>query len=143
MPVNTTFLPKTNGLVFSDRLTARANKGRVFLYTVEGDEIVEPPPSMEPVTVTINGVAYNYDVGDPIEVTVGSTVNVIVRSFGNANPAFSWSTRNEAAATFTPDNSGTTTITLNEAGFVVCTCVLTDYNSLEDSIGIIITFMVS
>ena len=28
--VNTTFLPKTNGLVFADRLTARSDKGRVY-----------------------------------------------------------------------------------------------------------------
>ena len=28
--VNTTFLPKTNGLVFADRLSARSIKGRVF-----------------------------------------------------------------------------------------------------------------
>ena len=31
MTVNTTFLPKTTGLVFSDRLVARSDKGRVFL----------------------------------------------------------------------------------------------------------------
>ena len=31
MTVNTTFLPKTSGLVFSDRLVARSDKGRVFL----------------------------------------------------------------------------------------------------------------
>ena len=30
MTVNTTFLPKTNGLVFSARLHARSDKGRVF-----------------------------------------------------------------------------------------------------------------
>ena len=28
--VNTTFLPKTNGMVFADRLAARSDKGRVF-----------------------------------------------------------------------------------------------------------------
>lgn len=28
--INTTFLPKTNGLVFADRLVARSDKGRVF-----------------------------------------------------------------------------------------------------------------
>lgn len=27
--VNTTFLPKTNGMVFSDRMIARSNKGRI------------------------------------------------------------------------------------------------------------------
>ena len=34
MPVDTTFLPKTNGLVFGDRLVARSDKGRVFLMDV-------------------------------------------------------------------------------------------------------------
>jgi len=38
--VNTTFLPKTNGMVFGDRLQARANKGRVYLMA--GEDPIEP-----------------------------------------------------------------------------------------------------
>ena len=38
MTVDTTFLPKTNGLVFGDRLVARSNKGRVFLIGVSSTE---------------------------------------------------------------------------------------------------------
>ena len=37
--VNTTFLPKTNGLVFADRLVARSDKGRVFGLGVSADPI--------------------------------------------------------------------------------------------------------
>jgi len=143
MTVDTTFLPKTNGLVFGDRLVARANKGRVFLLTAAGDEIVEPPPSMQPITVTIDGESYNYNAGEPIEVDLGSSHNIVVRSFGDASPTFAWDTRASADTTFNPDNSGTTTITFNEAGFITCTCTLTDYDSLEDSIGIIIPFIVT
>ena len=36
---NTTFLPKTNGLVFADRLVARSDKGRVFGLGVSADPI--------------------------------------------------------------------------------------------------------
>ena len=37
--VNTTFLPKTNGMVFADRLVARSDKGRVFGLGVSADPI--------------------------------------------------------------------------------------------------------
>jgi hypothetical protein len=36
---NTTFLPKTNKLVFADRLAARSDKGRVFGLGVSADPI--------------------------------------------------------------------------------------------------------
>ena len=141
--VETTFLPKTNGMVFGERLEARAAKGRVFLLVAAGDEIVEPPPSMEPITVTLNGDTYNYENGEAIEASLGSTVNVIVRSFGTANPTFAWATRGATGTTFNPVDSGTTAITFNDAGFISCTCTLTDNNSLEDSIAIIISFIIT
>ena len=143
MTVDTTFLPKTNGMVFGDLLEARAAKGRVCLLVAPGDEIVEPPPSMEPITVTINGDTYNHENGEAIEASLGSSVNVVVRSFGTANPTFAWATRGDNAVTFNPVNSGTTSITFNEAGFISCTCTLTDNNSLEDSIAIIISFIIT
>ena len=62
MTVNTTFLPKTNGLVFSDRLQARADKGRVFL-------MADNTPAPDPLTVVSDPVL----TGDPY---VGSTVTV-------------------------------------------------------------------
>ncbi len=143
MPVDTTFLPKTNGMVFGERLEARAAKGRVFLLVAAGDEIVEPPPSMGPITVTINGDSYNYENGEAIETSLGSTINVIVSSLGTANPTFAWATRGATATTFNPVDSGTTDITFNDAGFISCTCTLTDNNSLEDSIAIIIPFIIT
>lgn len=143
MTVDTTFLPKTNGMVFGERLEARAAKGRVFLLVAAGDEIVEPPPSMEPVTVTINGASYNYNSGETIATSLGSSVNVVVSSLGTANPTFAWATRGVAAVTFNPVNSGTTSITFNETGFITCTCTLTDNNSLEDSIAILISFIIT
>ena len=38
--VETTFLPKTNGMVFGERLQARADKGRVFL--IHGADPIDP-----------------------------------------------------------------------------------------------------
>ena len=60
MTVDTTFLPKTNGMVFGDRLQARADKGRVFLMAD-----VTPPPAA--LTIVSNAVLS----GDPY---VGSTI---------------------------------------------------------------------
>jgi len=40
MAVNTSYLPKTNGLVFADRLQARSDKGRVFLAGTSYTELV-------------------------------------------------------------------------------------------------------
>ncbi len=65
--VNTTFLPKTNGMVFGDRLVARSAKGRVF-----GLEGSTPTPPLE---VAENGganlVATNvYEIG---QVVTGKT----------------------------------------------------------------------
>ena len=69
MTVDTTFLPKTTGMVFGERLEARAAKGRVFLLTAPGDEIVEPPTP--PLEVAPNGganlVSSNvYEIGQKI-----------------------------------------------------------------------------
>jgi hypothetical protein len=39
MTIDTTFLPKTNGLVFGDRLVIRSDKGRVFLLGESSDPL--------------------------------------------------------------------------------------------------------
>lgn len=52
--VNTTFLPKTNGMVFGDRLQARADKGRVYL-------MADATPAPPPLAVTTDAIL----TGDP------------------------------------------------------------------------------
>ena len=64
MTVDTTFLPKTNGLVFGDRLVARSDKGRVFLMNAT--------PAADPIAVAdgqgANWVGTNvYEVGQTVE----------------------------------------------------------------------------
>ena len=64
MTVDTTFLPKTNGLVFGDRLVARSDKGRVFL--------MDATPAADPILVAdgqgANWVGTNvYEVGQTVE----------------------------------------------------------------------------
>jgi len=64
MTVNTTFLPKTNGLVFGDRLVARSDKGRVFLMAAT--------PAADPLAVAdgqgANWVGSNvYEIGQTVE----------------------------------------------------------------------------
>ncbi len=141
MSVDTTFLPKTNGLVFGDRLVARANKGRVFLLTVAGDEIVEPPPSMEPITLTVNGIDYNYTEGAALTVLVNDPIPVVVTVGGDANPTFSWSARGNNA-TFSDSTTASTEVTCVTEGLVTVTCTLTDNDSLEDQISTIVNFYV-
>lgn len=137
MAVDTTFLPKTNGMVFGDRLLARSAKGRVFLYTVDGDEIVLPPPSMEPITVTVNGIDYNYQEASALTVLLNDPVPVVITA--GASPTYEWTARGEKA-TFSAPASASTNITCTEEGFITTTCTLTDDNSLEDSLSVIINF---
>ena len=64
MTVDTTFLPKTNGMVFGDRLMARSAKGRVFLLNAT--------PAADPIAVAdgqgANWVGTNvYEVGQTVE----------------------------------------------------------------------------
>ena len=141
MTVDTTFLPKTNGMVFGDRLEARAAKGRVFLLVAAGDEIVEPPPSIGPVTVTVNGIDYDYNEGTPLTVLLNDPIPVVVTAAGNANPTYQWSSRaNNTTATFSDPTSPSTDITCTIENLVTATCVITDNDSLEDQISIIINF---
>ena len=139
MTVDTTFLPKTSGLVFGDRLTARASKGRVFLFTVEGDEIVEPPPSIGPITVTVNGIDYDYQTAPGLTVLLNDPLPVVVTAAGDANPTYSWSSR-QSAATFSDNAAASTTVTCVQEGLVTVTCTLIDNDSLEDSLSVIINF---
>jgi len=144
MTVDTTFLPKTNGLTFGDRLQARANKGRVFLLVAPGDEIVDPPPSLEPITVSVDGASYNYDVGDPVVVTQGQRVVCAVVSGGGANPTFDWTTRSGDALIESPIEATTNIDILSgQNTFVSCRCRITDNDSLEDQIIIAINFLVT
>ena len=137
--VNTTFLPKTNGMVFGDRLQARADKGRVFLFTVTGDEIIEPPPSMEPITVTVNGIDYNYQEGAALTVLVNDPIPVVLTMGGDASPTYSWSSRGDNA-TFSSPTTASTDVTCVTEGLVTTTCTLIDNDSLEDNISVIVNF---
>ena len=141
MAVNTTFLPKTNGMVFGDRLQARALKGRVFLLTVPGDEPVGPPPSIGPVTVTVDGVDYDYDIAAPLTVLLNDPIPVVVTAAGNANPTYQWTSRaNNTTATFSDPTAAATDVTCTIENLVTATCTITDNDSLEDQISIIINF---
>ena len=132
MSVDTTFLPKTNGLVFGDRLLARADKGRVFLLTVSGDEIVEPPPSIGPVTVSVNGIDYNYEEGAPLTVLLNDPIPVAVTAAGNATPTYQWTSRaNNTTAVFSDPTSSATDVTCTVENLVTTTCTITDNDSLE------------
>ena len=70
--VNTTFLPKTNGMVFAERLVARSDKGRVFGLGVTPDPIaldmgsawVTGEPFLEAEVVTAATATYTGGQGN-------------------------------------------------------------------------------
>ena len=68
--VNTTFLPKTNGLVFSARLHARSDKGRVFGFGQDlvlnfGVNWVTPEPFLISETVEAETATFSHaEAGD-------------------------------------------------------------------------------
>lgn len=68
--VNTTFLPKTNGMAFGARLVARSNKGRIpglgkKLALRYGVNWVTAEPFLEGETVTAHTASWNYaEAGD-------------------------------------------------------------------------------
>ena len=69
--VKHTNLPKTNGMVFSERLVARSNKGRVYglgkkLALKYGVNWVTPEPFIEGETVTAHTASWNYAESDDI-----------------------------------------------------------------------------
>ena len=69
--VNTTFLPKTNGMVFANRLVARSDKGRVYglgvtpdpLSTVIGAAWVTAEPMLELATAEATTATFAGGVG--------------------------------------------------------------------------------
>ena len=69
--VNTTFLPKTNGMVFADRLVARSDKGRVYglgvtpdpLSTVTAAAWVTAEPMLEAEVVETTTATFAGGVG--------------------------------------------------------------------------------
>jgi len=103
MTVDTTFLPKTNGLVFGDRMVARANKGRVFLLTGPGDEIVGPPEPDPPTVTVTQAIQPIYDI------TFGSRVTLSCGGTGNYALTYTWQMRKA-------DNSGWVTATEAQLG---------------------------
>ena len=68
MAVDTTFLPKTNGLVFLPRLSARSAKGRVF-GPVDGTDNPTGGTDPDGIAATVPGIE-----GDPF---VGETLSAI------------------------------------------------------------------
>lgn len=75
MTVDTTFLPKTNGMVFGDRLVARSNKGRVFLMAAT--------PAFDPLAVA-EGMGSNLINTNVYEI--GQTVIAKTAVFTGGNP---------------------------------------------------------
>ena len=78
--VNTTFLPKTNGLVFGDRLVARSDKGRVFGLGVS------PPPYTPPTVDTVG----SWDSGNTYETAQILTFDVAIFANTTSDTTFRW-----------------------------------------------------
>ena len=134
--VNTTFLPKTNRMVFGDRLVARADKGRVFLLVVAGDEIVEPPPPPP----TIGTVTVNPDT-TAVAVMGNATFTAVVTDGDATDFTYKWTVRSGNAQLDTPDNLASATYTFIREGSTQIQCTVSSagaINSPQTNIAFVI-----
>jgi hypothetical protein len=115
MTVDTTFLPKTNGMVFGDRLVARSDKGRVFGLGVT------PLPTIGAVTVSPDTAAV---------AAMGSQTFTAVVTGGDATDlTYKWTVRSGSAQRDTADNLDTVTYTFIGAGTTQIQCAVSSASS--------------
>jgi hypothetical protein len=96
---------------------------------------------MDPITLTVNGIDYNYQEGAALTVLLNDPIPVVVTVGGPANPTYSWSARGNNA-TFSDASAASTEVTCVTEGLVTITCTLTDNDSLEDQVSTIVNFFV-
>jgi hypothetical protein len=145
MTVDTTFLPKTNGMVFGDRLVARANKGRVFLLVAPGDEIVEPPPpppTIGTVTATIDGAPYDIAVGAPVAILSGDSVVLATSISGDASPSYTWTVKSGSASITGTGSTVTALIDTVAPGSVQIQCDIIDANASDNPFSFRYAFLI-
>ena len=115
MPVDTTFLPKTNGLVFGDRLVARSDKGRVFGLGVT------PPPTIGAVTVSPDAAS--------VAAMESQTFSAVVTGGDATDLTYKWTVRSGSAQLDTADNLDTVTYTFIGAGTTQIQCAVSSASS--------------
>lgn len=115
MPVDTTFLPKTNGLVFGDRLVARSDKGRVFGLGVT------PPPTIGAVTVSPDAAS--------VAAMGNQTFSAVVTGGDATDLTYKWTVRSGSAQLDTADNLDTVTYTFIGAGTTQIQCAVSSASS--------------
>ena len=125
--VNTTFLPKTNGLVFADRLVVRSDKGRVF------------GPGVTPLS-TIGAVTVSPD--STVASVMGSQTFTAVVTGGDATDlTYKWTVRSGSAQLDTADNQSTVTYTFIGAGTTQIQCAVSSSvssNSPQSNLAIVL-----
>ncbi len=115
MTVDTTFLPKTNGLVFGDRLVARSDKGRVFGLGVT------PLPTIGAVTVSPDSAS--------VAAMDSQSFTAVVTGGDAADLTYKWTVRSGSAQLDTADNLDTVTYTFIGAGTTQIQCAVSSTSS--------------
>ncbi len=125
--VNTTFLPKTNGMVFGDRLVARSDKGRVFGLGVT------PLPTIGAVTVSPDAAS--------VAAMESQTFTAVVTGGDATDLTYKWTVRSGSAQLDTADNLDTVTYTFIGAGTTQIQCAVfsaSSSNSPQSNISFVI-----
>ena len=134
--VNTTFLPKTNRLVFGDRLVARSDKGRVFGLGVT------PLPTIGTVTATIDGAPYDIAVGAPVTILSGDSVVLATSITGNASPSYTWTVKSGSASITGTGSTVTALIDTVAPGSVQIQCDIIDTNASDNPFSFRYAFLI-
>lgn len=125
--VNTTFLPKTNGMVFGDRFATRSAKGRVF-----GPGVT--------LLSTIGAVTVSPD--STVASVMGSQTFTAVVTGGDATDlTYKWTVRSGSAQLDTADNLSTVTYTFVGAGTTQIQCAVSSAlssNSPQSNLSIVL-----
>lgn len=133
MTVDTTFLPKTNGLVFGDRLVTRADKGRVFLLDLTPPADPTPPPTtIGTVSATVNGANYPMDGTAPVQTLSGTTLALATDITGDASPNYVWTVKQGSASLVGNGSAISATIDTVAPGAVQIQCDIIDANASDN-----------
>jgi hypothetical protein len=91
------------------------------------------------VSVTVNGIAYDYNTAAALTILINDPIPVVVSHTGTATPTYSWTARGDYPLVV-GSQAATTDLTFPTSGAATVTCTLRDNNTQEVSTSIIINF---
>ena len=93
------------------------------------------------ITVTVNDIEYNWETAPTLTILLNDPMPVEVSITGDASPTYEWDARNEYPL-MVGQQAASTVLTFPQEGMASVTCTLSDSNTEEKSISLIINFFV-